>query len=80
MAWSYHAHWGIGFYPGLAFSIDDWIKINVMKTKECPSCAMDVDSKSKICPICQYEFAEIATGYKWIAIMLTVIMLLYLFF
>ncbi|WP_436515723.1 hypothetical protein [Ekhidna sp. To15] len=50
-----------------------------MKTKECPSCAMEVDAKSKECPICQYEFAETQTGYKWIAVILVIVMLLYLF-
>lgn len=49
-----------------------------MNTKECPSCAMEVDASSTICPICQYEFAETKTSYKWIAIILAVIMLLYL--
>ncbi|MEP1031981.1 zinc ribbon domain-containing protein [Ekhidna sp.] len=49
-----------------------------MKTKECPSCAMEVAVKSKVCPICQYEFSEISTGYKWIAILLIIVMLLYL--
>ncbi|WP_370087639.1 zinc ribbon domain-containing protein [Ekhidna sp.] len=50
-----------------------------MKTKECPSCAMEVDISSTVCPICQYEFAETSTNYKWIAIVLIVVMLLYLF-
>src|SRR5574337_234539 len=27
-----------------------------MKKKECPSCAMPVDEKSKVCPVCGYEF------------------------
>lgn len=50
-----------------------------MKTKECPSCAMDIDSKSKECPICGYEFAEVSVGYRWVAILLIVVFLLYLF-
>lgn len=49
-----------------------------MKTKECPSCAMDVESKSKECPICGYEFAEIKTSYRWLAILLA-LLLLYMF-
>ena len=24
--------------------------------KECPSCALDVDSTAEVCPYCQYEF------------------------
>lgn len=51
-----------------------------MRTKECPSCAMEVDAKSQECPICNYEFAEIKAGYKWVAIFLIVIMLWYLVF
>lgn len=50
-----------------------------MSKKECPSCAMEIDNKEKICPICQYEFSEINTGYKWIAIVLIIVFLLYLF-
>jgi len=50
-----------------------------MKTKECPSCAMEIDTKSKECPICGYEFGEISSGYKWLAILLVVVFLLYLF-
>lgn len=48
-----------------------------MKTKECPSCAMEVDAKSKECPICGYEFAEFGSGVKWVAILLIVIFILY---
>ncbi|HOO09884.1 MAG TPA: hypothetical protein PKW06_08095 [Cyclobacteriaceae bacterium] len=51
-----------------------------MKTKECPSCAMEVDPKSKVCPICGYEFAEYGTGLKWVAILLIVLILLYFIF
>ena len=29
-----------------------------MKTKECPSCAMEVDINSKVCPICKYQFTR----------------------
>ncbi|MEO9484143.1 MAG: hypothetical protein ABJG47_11875 [Ekhidna sp.] len=50
-----------------------------MSTKECPSCAMEVDNKSKVCPICQYEFAEFSIGYRWIAIVLIITMLLAFF-
>ena len=51
-----------------------------MRKKECPSCAMDIDVKSKECPICGYEFTEIGTSYKWIAILLIIIFVLYLLF
>lgn len=49
-----------------------------MKKKECPSCAMEVDAKSKECPICGYEFTDFSAGYKWVAILLIILFLLYL--
>ena len=36
---------------------------------------MEVDAKAKDCPICSYEFPQTNTGYKWIAILLIVVML-----
>ena len=39
---------------------------------------MEVDATSNACPICQYESAETKASYKWIAILLIVVMLLYL--
>lgn len=51
-----------------------------MKTKECPSCAMEINSKDKICPICGYEFAEYSTAFKWIAILLIILFILYFIF
>jgi RNA polymerase subunit RPABC4/transcription elongation factor Spt4 len=47
-----------------------------MKTKECPSCAMEVKANSKVCPVCQYEFAESGTPMKWIALLLAIIIFL----
>ena len=50
-----------------------------MKTKECPSCAMNVNTKSKVCPICAYEFTDAnSQGIKWVAIILALLFLLYL--
>ncbi|MDN4165132.1 hypothetical protein QWY31_06445 [Cytophagales bacterium LB-30] len=49
-----------------------------MKKKECPSCAMMIDEKAKVCPICSFEFP---TQPKWItftAILLLLVMILYL--
>ncbi|WP_421872515.1 zinc ribbon domain-containing protein [Marinoscillum sp.] len=51
-----------------------------MKKKECPSCAMEVDAKSKVCPICGYEFTDFSPGYKWVAILLILLFLFYLIF
>lgn len=47
-----------------------------MKTKECPSCAMDVDVRAKVCPVCQYEFAEPGNGMRIAVILLAILMLL----
>jgi hypothetical protein len=47
-----------------------------MKTKECPSCAMEIDSKSKFCPICQFEFPQGSPWITWIAILLLIVWLL----
>jgi RNA polymerase subunit RPABC4/transcription elongation factor Spt4 len=49
-------------------------------TKECPSCAMEVEKKSNICPICGYEFAEYSSTIKWLALLLIIAFLLLLLF
>ncbi|EKB47362.1 hypothetical protein B879_04040 [Cecembia lonarensis LW9] len=46
------------------------------QTKECPSCAMEVDKKAVICPICQYEFPKRNPIYQWLAILLALFFLL----
>ncbi|MBK6987547.1 MAG: hypothetical protein IPH33_04495 [Bacteroidetes bacterium] len=51
-----------------------------MATKECPSCAMNVDDKSTVCPICGYEFPETNKGFVIVAIILLIISLLYFVF
>ena len=47
-----------------------------MRKKECPSCAMEIDSKSKVCPICAYEFADHSAWIKWVAVLLIIVFLL----
>ena len=50
------------------------------KTKECPSCAMDVDAASEICPICSYEFPTVSMSLKvgaWLMLILMIIWLLF---
>jgi RNA polymerase subunit RPABC4/transcription elongation factor Spt4 len=47
-----------------------------MKKKECPSCAMEVEAKSKVCPICGYEFPAYSPAMKWTAILLVAAFLL----
>jgi len=49
-------------------------------TKECPSCAMQVDKKCKTCPICGYEFAEYSSTVKWVALLLIIAFLLLMIF
>ena len=51
-----------------------------MKKKECPACAMEIDAKSKLCPICNYEFPRSNTGLKWAAFLLAVLLLFFLIF
>ncbi|WP_157963166.1 hypothetical protein [Algoriphagus litoralis] len=47
-----------------------------MKTKECPSCAMEIDSKASVCPICKFEFPQRKPWIAWTAILLVIIWLL----
>ncbi len=47
-----------------------------MSTKECPSCAMEVDAKAKDCPICGYEFPAFNGVFKVVALVLVVALLL----
>ncbi|HYG19926.1 MAG TPA: zinc ribbon domain-containing protein [Ohtaekwangia sp.] len=49
-----------------------------MKKMECPSCAMEIPSESKTCPVCGYEFARSNSGLRWVALALAVLFLLYL--
>jgi RNA polymerase subunit RPABC4/transcription elongation factor Spt4 len=49
-----------------------------MKKKECPSCAMEIDAKSKVCPICAYEFTSTGGGRKWIAVFLLILAIFWL--
>jgi RNA polymerase subunit RPABC4/transcription elongation factor Spt4 len=44
-----------------------------MKKKECPSCAMEVDAKATICPVCGYEFPVQNKIYILVAIILLIL-------
>jgi uncharacterized paraquat-inducible protein A len=49
----------------------------IMKKKECPSCAMNVESRLGQCPICGYEFTDKRnTSLKWVALALAIMFLL----
>ncbi|MBL7839331.1 MAG: hypothetical protein JNJ75_04255 [Cyclobacteriaceae bacterium] len=52
----------------------------MMKKKECPACAMEVDTGSRICPICGYEFTPTGGGRRWIAIALLVLIIIALLY
>ncbi|MFC3881137.1 hypothetical protein ACFOSV_13170 [Algoriphagus namhaensis] len=47
-----------------------------LKTKECPSCAMEIDEKEKICPICKFEFPQRSPWITWVAILLVIVFIL----
>ena len=51
-----------------------------MKTKECPSCAMEIEAKSKECPICGYEFPATSKGVQLVAVLLILLLLYFLIF
>lgn len=49
-------------------------------TKECPNCAMMIDKKSSVCPICKYEFPKQSKLVTAVAVLLIVLMLLWMVF
>lgn len=49
-----------------------------MSQKECPGCAVEVDRKSKVCPICGYEFPEQPISVKIMALLMAILLLLWL--
>jgi RNA polymerase subunit RPABC4/transcription elongation factor Spt4 len=51
-----------------------------MKKKECPSCAMEIDAESKMCPVCSYEFPARNNSLKWVALLLALLFLYLIFF
>jgi predicted amidophosphoribosyltransferase len=48
-----------------------------MSKKECPSCAMEIDTIEKFCPVCGYEFPVTGKGYIIVAIILLLVIILY---
>ena len=49
-----------------------------MKKKECPSCAMEIDYKEKVCPICGYEFPTESGALKYLVIALIIIFIIFI--
>jgi RNA polymerase subunit RPABC4/transcription elongation factor Spt4 len=47
-------------------------------TRECPSCAIEIDADSDICPYCGYDLPRERTGVKWVAALLIILMIFYL--
>ena len=50
------------------------------KQKECPSCAMDVDATSEVCPICGYEFPASSPVRTIGAVFMLILILIWLLF
>jgi len=44
--------------------------------KECPNCAVEIEDRATVCPICRYDFpARAALPWKPVAILLLVVIL-----
>ncbi|PAU94388.1 hypothetical protein CK503_06190 [Aliifodinibius salipaludis] len=48
-----------------------------MDKKECPGCAVEVDTDAEVCPICGYEFPSQPLSFKIAAWMMIILLLLY---
>lgn len=48
-----------------------------MKTKECPSCAMEIDAKAETCPICGYDFPKTPLYLKIVAVLMILLLIFY---
>lgn len=44
-------------------------------TRECPSCALEVDRSADVCPYCGYEFPEQKSGVSIVAWVLVLLLL-----
>ncbi len=44
-----------------------------MATKECPSCAMEIDKQEQACPICGYEFPQQKSSLFWVALLMLIL-------
>lgn len=50
------------------------------RTRECPSCAVEVDKDAEVCPICGYEFPTENKLWRGIVWIVAVLLLLYIYF
>ncbi|MFC1726634.1 hypothetical protein ACFL4T_13505 [candidate division KSB1 bacterium] len=48
-----------------------------MSKKECPSCAVEIDTGETVCPICRYEFPAGRRSYVKITALILLIILIY---
>ena len=46
-------------------------------TRECPSCAMEVDADASACPVCGYEFPVPRAGFTASAWLFVILMVLF---
>ena len=51
-----------------------------MKKKECPACAMNIESDRKICPICGYEFPEDKPLFRALVVLLVIVFAIFIAF
>jgi len=49
------------------------------KTRECPSCALEVPVDSEICPYCNYEFPVQKKFFPFVVVLLIVLLLGWIF-
>ncbi|MBI3509928.1 MAG: hypothetical protein HY064_04640 [Bacteroidetes bacterium] len=47
-----------------------------MPKKECPSCAMEIDSECKVCPVCGFEFPSVGKKRAWIVLLLLLVFII----
>lgn len=51
-----------------------------METRECPGCAIEVDTDAEACPICGYEFPKQPIGVKIMVWVMVILLLAWLLF
>jgi len=51
-----------------------------MKKKECPACAMEIDSNKRICPVCGYEFPEDKPLFRVMVVLLVIVFAIFIAF
>jgi len=44
-----------------------------MSNKECPSCAVLIEKKATVCPVCGYEIPQHKSRVKWVALLMIIL-------